>query len=636
MVGASSRLDELLTLLEATDEFDRIEAKEGSELGTSALETVSALSNEPSLSGGYLIFGLRPSDQGELFGKRYEIVGVPNPDKLQSDLATACAGAFSSVIRPVLSVETVQVSGATKAVVVAQIPEAHPSVKPVFIKRRGREKGSFRRIGGTDQHCTKEDFERFALEASGTSVDAVAQPQVPLSGLRGDLIARYRELVSQSRPEAEALRLDDVDLLYALNCSTKTDSTVVPTLAGLLLFGDWVELRRNAPMHRIDYIRVPGTEWVPDPSERYETLELLGPLLEIIPRAIRTVMDDIPKSFQIREGELQRRDVPRLPELAVRESIVNAVVHRDYLVHQPVQIIRYANRLEIQNPGYSLKDPDHLGGPGSRCRNAHVLAVLQETRWAEAKGTGIRAMRRVMDSAGLAPPLFESSRVRNEFVVRFSFHHFLNPEDWAWLSSFQDFGLDEQDLRALLLVRELGAIDNAAYRDLNHVDVLAASQKFRRLCASGLLEKKGKSVATYYVFGPEALRRLEEAARAGSRRPGLPQSGPLTTQFDPQTTQFDRETTHLDEMPGELREAVQSLGKRSSLETLQSLILTVCRWRPMGKKQLAELLGRGDAQYLYRRAIKPMLDDGRLRFRYPQVENHPQQAYLPTDRTGKS
>jgi predicted HTH transcriptional regulator len=73
---------------------------------------------------------------------------------------------------------------------------------------------------------------------------------------------------------------------------------------------------------------------------------------------------------------------------------------RGYTVHSPTQIIRYSNRIEIRNVGYSLKDPTHLGSPGSRLRNPVIAAVLHDLNIAEAKGTGIRAMRRLAVEAG--------------------------------------------------------------------------------------------------------------------------------------------------------------------------------------------------------------------------------------------
>jgi ATP-dependent DNA helicase RecG len=165
-------------------------------------------------------------------------------------------------------------------------------------------------------------------------------------------------------------------------------------------------------MTRVDYIRVPGREWVPDPDRRFDTIELRDPLFRLIRRAQAAVLDDLPKGFALAEGDLQRQDKPVIPQRVIREALVNALMHRSYRSHSPVQIIRYANRLEIRNPGFSLKSPEHLGEPGSEPRNPRIAAVLHETRFAETKGSGIRVMRETMEQAGLTPPLFESDRGR--------------------------------------------------------------------------------------------------------------------------------------------------------------------------------------------------------------------------------
>lgn len=74
-------------------------------------------------------------------------------------------------------------------------------------------------------------------------------------------------------------------------------------------------------------------------------------------------------------------------------------MHRSYREHKPTQVIRYDNRIEIINPGFSLKSEDRLGQPGSETRNPFIAAVFHDTILAETKGSGIRAMRRMMTDA---------------------------------------------------------------------------------------------------------------------------------------------------------------------------------------------------------------------------------------------
>jgi len=106
----------LIDQLNATDEHDRIEAKTG--LGTAAMKTVVAFSNEPRLDGGYIVFGVSNKEDSE--GPQYEVVGVSDPDKLSSDFSSQCATMLNRRIRPRVKTEIVD----GRPVVAAYVPES--------------------------------------------------------------------------------------------------------------------------------------------------------------------------------------------------------------------------------------------------------------------------------------------------------------------------------------------------------------------------------------------------------------------------------------------------------------------------------------------------------------------------------
>ena len=225
-----------------------------------------------------------------------------------------------------------------------------------------------------------------------------------------------------------------------------------------------------------------------------------GPLLTLIYRLIDAIQSDLPKGFLLPEEGIQASPLG-LPTRALREAIVNALMHRSYREHRPIQVIRYDNRIEIINPGYSLKSEEHLGEPGSETRNPFIAAVFHETNLAETKGSGIRAMRKLMEQAHLAPPTFDSDRNSNEFTSRLLLHHFLNEKDVSWLNSFEAYDLADSQKQALIFVREVGAIDNLTYRQMADCDTLKASSELRTLKDFGLLSQKGKGKSTYYIAG---------------------------------------------------------------------------------------------------------------------------------------
>lgn len=644
---------ELLQSLSLLDEHERVEAKRAEEVGKSLLETICAFANEPGLGGGSILLGVTREELA-LFPS-YEVEGLDQPDKISADLASQCATTFNQPLR--VQIATEQLEG--KAVIVVSVPEAAAQEKPIYFKSQGLPRGAFRRIGSTDQRCTEDDLLVLYQGRQVESFDAGLVPDSILDDISPDAIGEYRSARAEANPDAEELRWSDEELLQALGCVRRNaDGAWQPTVAGMILFGKPPALRRCFPMTRVDYIRVPGRDWVPDPDHRFDTLELRDPLFRLIRRAQAAVLDDLPKAFGLREGELQRQDRPLIPQTVIREALVNAVMHRNYRSHSPIQIIRYANRLEIRNPGFSLKSPEHLGEPGSAPRNPKIAAVLHETRYAETKGSGIRVMRDKAEEAGLTPPLFESDRGRDLFAARFFFHHFLGEDDLRWLARFRELHLSDAEARALIVAREAGAMDNASYRDLNKVDTLAASAALRRLRDFGLFEQQGRGSATWYR--PTDMLLGADPAASGhvpgdpvpqqtnppglstnhsglsTNPPGL-STNPTSLSTNPPGEGFEatppeqlRRTRLLNKLPGALAAQVGALGQRSPPRQVADLIVAICGIREWTADQLAVLVGRAP-RYVSHNYLRPLMRDGRIAMTRPDVPNDPEQAYRAAD-----
>jgi ATP-dependent DNA helicase RecG len=440
-------------------------------------------------------------------------------------------------------------------------------------------------------------------------------------------------------------------------------------VAGVLLFGGRVLLRRIFPMIRLDYIRVPGSEWVEDPEKRFETVDMRDPIIRLIRRAEAAILDDLPKRFTLPEGQLQRSDVPRIPDRVVREAVVNALMHRSYRTQGPTQIIRYSNRIEIRNPGHSLKAEDRLGEPGSETRNPLIAAVLHETAFAETKGSGIRVMRRLLTETNLAPPAFASDRGRDQFVATFFLHNLLDADDLAWLANFTSVNLTNGEARALVHVREAGQITNAVYRDLNGVETLDASAHLRRLRTLKLLHQHDRGAATFYtptehLLNPEewaqARAAPEKAGKLQREKPGKlrdEKPGKLAAQPGKQKARgAGQKPGKLAKKPGKLREkpgklarkpgklreqpaelltgnppaelaaAIARLNMWTPQSELRLLIQRLCAWQPLSIGELSALLHRSK-KYLRGSYIAPMIQDGELTYTDPEKPTHPGQRY---------
>lgn len=609
---------ELIRELNETDETEDLEAKEcgGSDVGKTVYETICALSNEPGLEGGTILLGV---DRELALFPLYTATGVSNPDKLSSDIASNCSSMFNQPVRVDITPEVVG-----EAVVLrVDVPELPANQKPLYYKSQGLPRGAWRRIGPTDVRCTDEDIQTFFHGKANEPYDKRIVKDARWDDLDPTAISSYRRARADANPSAEELNWSDEDMLYSLGAIQRFDGRVQITTTGLLTFGKAAALRRLFPTHRVDYIRVPGKAWVPNPDSSFDALEVRGSIITIVGRIIAAITDDLPKTFVIEDSlSGQRTETPVVPVRVIREAVVNSLMHRSYETFQPVQIIRYANRIVIKNPGYSLKSQDRFDEPGSYIRNPTVAEILHETRFAETKGSGIRVMQEKMRQSGLAPPTFESDREGQEFTATFLFHHFLDEGDWTWLSQFTDLGLSEEQMRALIFVREVGAIDNSSYRNISLLDTLAASRSLRGLVQSGLLRVKGSGAKTHYVAGPELHKR------EGARQSDVSMDAKAAN-MDGGAANMEGVENPLAALPAQLRFVVRAshLKKRLQPAEARRLIERICDWKPQSIADLATYLQKKPT-YISQKFVAPMVAEGVLRYEFPEMPQHPQQRYL--------
>ena len=483
---------ELYKLLSESDECVWIEAKGESDSAQSLMESVCSFSNEPGLGGGYILLGI--GEDTKALDNRFWIEGVENPDKAQLDISTRCASMFNLSVRPRIDVEKLD----GKNVLKIFVPELPSQQKPLYFKSVGLPQGAWRRIGSSDQRCTEEDL--YAFYQDNTSFDSSVVKNTGFDDVDLDAVKYYRRCRKEVNPKAEELNYSDRELLESLECLTQDGNL---TFAGAMLFGTKRVIRRFYPLMRTDYIRVRGNEWVENVDERFSAIEFMGPLMLQIDRMIDAVLSDLPQNFSLKEGQIHATTKPDLPERVIREAIVNAVMHRSYRHNRPTQIIRYNNRIEIINSGYSLKAQEEIGTAGSDTRNQLIASILHETNLAEFKGTGIRTMRRLMTGAGLSMPTFESDRTKDTFTIRLLLHKFFDEGDVAWLSGFGE-NLTQGQRSALIFAREVGAVDTLTYMQIVGEKRKLADSNLDFLKKMGVLKQKGKTVdSVYYVLNSD-------------------------------------------------------------------------------------------------------------------------------------
>lgn len=623
-------LDELIQF----DEHQRIEAKRATEIGHSVMQTVCAFANEPGLGGGWLLLGIAEPD---IEHNTFWVIGIENTNKLLSDLQNNCRNQFEHPIQ----IECKHAKINNKSIIGVFVHELEPSAKPCrFIgkhdKHNKRKTGVWRRGSNGDYECTEAELEPLLIAKAGLSYEQIVLPDVSLNDLDETAIALYRKLRTKVRAEAPELQLDNLELLKALRLVKKQDQEYLPNIAGLLLFGKSLSLRTHLPMVRVDYVRTSGIRWVEEPDYRFQySIDLREPLLKLLPKIENIIMDDMPRYFHLEEGAIQRSDQPFLPYKVIREAVVNAVMHRDYGIHQPTLIVRYSNRLEISNAGYSLKSLDEPDGANSVLRNPILASVLYDLEFAETKGTGFKTMQRLLHKAGLTNPILVSNRTSRYFKASFLLHQLLSEEHLLWLQQWQHLKLSDDEAKVLIFVREMGAIDNAALRAITDLDILTASQLLGKLWQKyQLLEKLGSGRNTYYQATPLLLQGELEANKHDLEvnKHSLDSNAHnlITNKHDLATNQPNL-AANKPELSEKLQTLINKLGSKARAAKVWPIILNILLERSCSADVLSAILKK-DMLSLKKTHLIPMRKQGLIDYLYPEVINHPQQAYLITNK----
>ena len=234
-----------------------------------------------------------------------------------------------------------------------------------------------------------------------------------------------------------------------------------------------------------------------------------------------------------------------------------------------------------------------------------------------------------------------------------------------WLAQYAEFGLVNEQKLALVFVREVGAIDNATYRQLDSsITHARARLEIHKLCDLGFLEKKGQGRNTYYIRTSkvvslgERLRPQDERLRPqhgtlgerlrpqhgtlGEKIPPQhgtlgekipPQHGTLGKKIPPQHGTFEIESQPksrnelLSELPKGLQERVAKLGKWASQEKVSQLLVDLCAFKPYSYEELALIIQRA-AKPMKDKYIKPLRLANKLFYWIPEMINHPLQKYV--------
>lgn len=385
-------------------EFQTIEVKTANQGCPKKLyDTLSSFSNQDD--GGIIVFGLSEKDD-------FAVLGVYDVQDLQKKVTEQCKE-MEPMVRALFSV--CEIDG--KMVVSAEIPGTDISERPVFYKGAGRMRGSYIRVGESDEPMS--EYEIYSYEAFRKRIrdDIRVVSNAKLSLFDTEKLNEYISAVKSERINL-ANNVSDEEIMELMGITVDG----VPTLAGVMTFSKYPQ--GYFPQLCITAVCIPGLEMgdTDDEQVRFtDNRRITGPISEMLSEAVEFVRRNSRyKTIINRDGK--RIDKEEYPIKAVREAVLNALVHRDYSIYTeniPIRIEMYSDRMEIISSGglYGRITIDSLGKVHPDTRNAALANMLEILHITENRYSGIPTICREFKQAGLPAPIFEVRR--GEFTVIF-------------------------------------------------------------------------------------------------------------------------------------------------------------------------------------------------------------------------
>ncbi len=349
------------------------------------MKTIIAFANT---QGGQLIVGVNDVTR--------EVTGVDMDSvfKIMDRIINAVSDSCAPQIVPDITFQTIE--GKT-IVVVYVAPGAN---RPYYMKSRGKEGGTYIRVAGTSRQADADKIKELELEGARISWDELIcvgyeVKENAIKKLCRDM-NRYRNEMQQRKGNAEKLQQVTRAQLLNWNVIKKTEDGYLASNAFALLTG------KHFYYSRTQCAVFAGT----DRGEFIDKKEYDGPLYGQIEEAYAFVLRNIRRSAKV-EG-LIRREGHELPPDAIREMIINAHCHRNFLDNSCVQVALYDDRLEVTSPGglcYGLTLEEAISGR-SKQRNRIVAEVFNQMGLIEAWGTGLRNIRKAAKEYSLPEPQF--------------------------------------------------------------------------------------------------------------------------------------------------------------------------------------------------------------------------------------
>mgnify|MGYP003267528777 FL=1 len=404
------------------------------------------------------------------------MVGLDDPDKVSLQISNMVRDAIKPDVTMFLHYETIEEAG--KKIVVVDIQRG--TDRPYYLAKKGmRPEGVYVRQGYSSVPATDTAIRRMIKETDGDRFEVMRSlnQELTFEAVKKEFELRKVEFGPQ---QMRTLKLIDQDNLYSNLALLLSDQCV----------------------HTIKVAVFQGKDQMIFKDRR----EFSGSLM----KQMNEVYDFIDFRNQTRATieKLQRIDVRDYPEIAVRESLLNLLVHRDYSFSASAFIRIYEDRIEFVSigglmPGIELED---IMEGISVCRNQDLANVFYRLHLIEAYGTGMEKIMKAYEGMKEKPEIQTTKNAFKIILPNVNAKYTLENSS-VWMTKTDtnsimetEASLSEAEEKILEYVREHGVITKNDVISLLEVSASTASRTLRKMVKNSLLKQNGKARRTNYTI----------------------------------------------------------------------------------------------------------------------------------------
>ncbi|TVR45360.1 MAG: transcriptional regulator [Planctomycetota bacterium] len=585
-------------------------------------ETYSAMANS---DGGQVVLGVKEQANGRL-----ELMGIARPDAVLKELWDQLNNPQRVSANLLQSgdarVETID----GKSVITITIPRAERSQRPVYLGGNPLT-GTYRRGHEGDYRCSPEQVKRLLADASQRPRDGEVLPHYGLDDLDADSLSAYRNLFRSVAPGHPFLAGDDHDLLRQLGgwATDRETGSEGLTVAGLVMFGRQRSILDQLPYFHLDYQRLPPDNQAGAPRwiDRV-TIDgtWAGNLFEFYRRIWPRLTETLRVPFQL-GPDMQRRDETPQHE-ALREALINALIHADHAGRGGIRVRRLRSGFEFINPG-CLRLPVEQVRAGGRSdpRNPALQQMFQMLGWGEKAGSGYPKIRMAWQEQHWRTPSLTEDRELDETHLRLTTESLLPQEVMS--------ELDQRFPGRLAAIGELGrialatahieeSVNNRRLQELTDRAGHELTALLQDLCTQGLMDKTGRTTGTIYRVADAPVQADDAEAKEvslgakgvslGAKEVSSGAKGVSSGAKGPSSTE-----------PGADPVKTVAQSQRVKPAVLRAALMQLCRTDYRRPDELAAILDR-TAKTLQNKYLGPMVKEGLLEALHAEP-THPRQAY---------